>query len=304
MKRLYWLLAALIIFHGASRAYFKMTDDFRIANINDELPYRSEYATEDLRGAERKKLDSILSQNFHYIGKGAQSYVFGTEDEKYVIKFFKFKHHRPRMLVRILPPIGSLKEFKEKHYAKKYLKFHSAFKGYKLGFDSYRKECGLIAVHLNRTEGIYPEVHVRDKLGFPRTIGLDPIVFVVQERGVTFQVLQKKALLEGDLAKAKWQMRKIMNFFQNEYAMGLRDKDRCVMKNTGFVGDRVIRMDVGMLERDPTVSSLDKQVEYLAIARNEYHLWLSKNFPQYYDELLADFDDHLHGIYGDRYRNS
>src|SRR5205085_10468413 len=90
-KWIYALFAILIIF-GLSRLYYRLTDDFRIANITYDLPFTPPWKVPHLTLDEYKNLEKILSQTFSYIGKGAQCYAFKSEDGKFVLKFFKFKH--------------------------------------------------------------------------------------------------------------------------------------------------------------------------------------------------------------------
>ena len=41
-------------------------------------------------------LASILSQEFHYIGEGVQSYVFASADDQYVIKFVRHGRYKAK----------------------------------------------------------------------------------------------------------------------------------------------------------------------------------------------------------------
>src|ERR1700722_581245 len=99
IKFVWLILAGLLIFFPI-RAYYRWTDDFRIANITHDIPYHPEWDT-SLSHEELAQLKSILDQPFTYIGKGAQAYAFASEDGKYVLKFFKFKHLRPNTFLAL-----------------------------------------------------------------------------------------------------------------------------------------------------------------------------------------------------------
>jgi len=59
-----------------------------------------------LSDQEHQELAQILNQKFSYIGKGAQCYAFVSDDQLYVLKFFKFKHLKPNLLVDLIPSIA------------------------------------------------------------------------------------------------------------------------------------------------------------------------------------------------------
>ncbi|MBA2727519.1 MAG: hypothetical protein H0U49_05020, partial [Parachlamydiaceae bacterium] len=174
------VIAALALFAGV-RLYYSLTDDFRLANIRYDTPNRSEWQVPDQSAAEITHLNKILSQHFTYIGKGAQSYAFGSEDGKYVIKFFKFKHLRPSFWLDLLPPIFGLDNYKDKQYQRKERKLEGVFSGYRLAYLRHREDSGLLFIHLNHSENLFPPMTVIDKMGWHHSIPLDGVVFILQE---------------------------------------------------------------------------------------------------------------------------
>ena len=111
-QRLIWVVLLITITFFSSRVYYRLTDDFRIANMTYELPYNTDWEIEPLTHSEKENLHSILSQPFYYIGKGAQSYAFMSEDKKHVIKFFKFKHLRPNWFEKLVANVSLFEEYK------------------------------------------------------------------------------------------------------------------------------------------------------------------------------------------------
>src|SRR3989337_2234180 len=57
-------------------------------------------------------LDSMLSQRFHFLSKGRHTFVFRSEDDKYVIKFFRFHRYKTSVFFQI---------FKSMPYIDKYI---------------------------------------------------------------------------------------------------------------------------------------------------------------------------------------
>jgi len=81
----------------------KKTDGFSVARIHSTLPWNPAWETAPLPGEEQHELEQALSQKFHYLGCGGQCFAFSSEDERYVIKFFKHRIRNPYSLLLHLP---------------------------------------------------------------------------------------------------------------------------------------------------------------------------------------------------------
>jgi len=289
-KWLFVILTALMCF-GLVRVYYRVTDDFRLANMTYDIPHHQEWEIEPLAQAEQENLDKILNQKFYYLGKGAQSYVFTSEDQKYVIKFFKFKHLKPSLFVDLLPPAPPFADFKLKEKLRKDRKLHSVFNGYRLAYGVHKEETALVYLHLNKTDHLKRSVVVKDKIGLTHVIDLDSIVFLIQEKGETLRTVMQHALKKGDLATAKKRIRQIMDLYYAEYQKGIYDHDHGVMHNTGFVGEKPIHLDVGKLNRDAAIRDLAVYKKDLQIIYNKIDKWYKDNYPEYREELAKDMQD-------------
>src|ERR1700733_5386666 len=107
---LLWIMVVTVIVFFSIRAYYRWTDDFRLANITYDLPYNPQWETFP-SPEEYAQLASLLKQTFTYVGKGAQAYAFVSKDRKYVIKFFKFKHLKPNSLLEKLAGLPFITEY-------------------------------------------------------------------------------------------------------------------------------------------------------------------------------------------------
>lgn len=293
MKKFWIALAIFLVCACGMRAYFRLTDDFRIANISYELPYHPEWET-----SPAADLTEILKQPFSYIGKGSQSYAFASADGQYVLKFFKYKHLRPHWLVELLSPLPYFSNYQQKQTRRKARKLNHLFAGYHLAWESLRDESGLLFVHLNMTQGLYPKATVIDKIGLKRTIDLDSVVFIVQRKARTTRAVVDELLSHGDVATAQTRIRQILQLYALEYQRGIYDMDHGVMHNTGFVGEKPIHLDIGKLTREPRTADPafyrpDIQKVGLRIAA-----WLEASHPEHSDAMLRDLDQTLHELFG------
>lgn len=303
-KRLIWVtLTILVIFFGV-RVYYRLTDDFKIANMTYEMPHNSEWEVPPLTSVKRGELRVILQQPFSYVGKGAQSYVFVSQDKKYVIKFFKFKHLKPKWWVEALPAVPYFKEYREWQAARKKRLLNSVFSGYKLAYDVHKEETGLVFLHLNKTSDLDAKVTLIDKIGRKHMLGLDPIVFVIQENAKTTRLVMMDAIEKGDFALAKKRMAQIINLYLQEYGKGIYDRDHGVLHNTGFVGEKPIHLDVGKLTKEPNMQRPEIYRADLEKIGRKYEVWLKDNYPEAYSELMGFLKEKFTEIFGEEFEFS
>lgn len=280
-NRIKWIVILGISIFLLARLYYNVTDDFRLGNITFPLPYEKNWEVASLSTEQEKSLESILAQPFYYLGKGAQSYVFASEDGKYVLKFFKFKHLRPSFFIDSLPPIGFLKSYKEKQAARKERKLFGVFNSYKLAYEMDKIESGLIFIQLNTESNLVRYATVVDKIGIKRTIDLQNYPFILQYKGETLRTVVDKYLKEGDLQTAKTRLAQILDLYTQEYAKGIYDHDHGVMQNTGFIDTTPIHLDVGKLLKEEKMQNKSYARDDLELVVRNINSWVKKNYPQY-----------------------
>jgi hypothetical protein len=295
---LYSLLVALIIFIGF-RVYYRVTDDFRVSNINFPMPHHPEWEIHSLTEDEKAHLSAIFHQPFHYIGKGAQSYAFASGDDQYVIKFFKFKHLTPSLLVKLLPSIPPFENYKNFQIARKKRKLDDVFEGYRLAYHEDRDESGLLYIHLNPTPHLWnQDLVVHDKIGRKHAINLDQTVFVVQNKGRVLREILSEQLKEGNTSFAKQRIGQIFDLYLGEYSKGIFDHDHGVMRNVGFVGDKPIHLDIGKLKTNPSMKDPAVAKADLILVAKSLDTWIKANFPQYREQLMLEMEERISAVDG------
>lgn len=294
------IIAGLAVF-ALARIYYHLTDDFRLSNITYEIAPRHEWTSESPKGEQKTFIDSLLAQKFYYIGKGAQSYAFGSTDGKYVLKFFKFKHLRPSFWLDILPPMAGLQEYRDKQYQRKERKLEGVFFGYRLAFKMHKQESGLLYIHLNTTVGLFPTVAVFDKAGWEHKIPLDDVVFIIQDHAETARSVIHNLLKAGDLEAANKKIDSIFDLYLSEYHKGIFDNDHGVMRNVGFVGEQPIHLDVGKLKRNESIKEPANYAVDLSLVGNRMAGWLAKNEPDDFPALKSHIETKISLITGKQF---
>lgn len=282
---------------GLTRFYFRLTDDFRLANITYEMPYRQAWEVPPMTVEEHQQFDQILKQKFYYVGKGAQSYAFKSADDKYILKFFKFKHLKPSIFVDLLPSIGFLKAYKEKQIERKNRLLNSVFDGYRLAYDVHAIETGLIYIHLNKSNNLNKTVILKDKIGLESSIDLDKVPFILQEKVKTTRTVMTELMNDNNIPIVEQRIKQIFDLYLLEYSKGIYDRDHGVMHNTGFVGDKPVHLDVGKLTKDDRMKEKEYYKPDLLLIVNKFNVWFKANYPQHYPTLKAYMDSQMQAIF-------
>lgn len=291
LKRwIFGLVLASFLF-GAVRLYYRLTDDFRMGNITYQLPFEAPWEVPALTSEEHLQLSHLLNQKFSYIGKGAQCYAFVSEDQQYVLKFFKFKHLKPNLIVDLLPSIPPFKGFKQSCKERKQRKLIGVFNGYDLAYRENRQDSKLLYLHLLPTNNLQLQATVVDKIGLERQINLDDVVFLVQRKGETLRSRLNSLLKQGRLQEAEQAMATILEMYISEYRKGIFDHDHGVMHNTGFIGNQPFHLDVGKLNKDDRMQQVDVYKKDLEHVVWKMDVWVKSAYPQYYYEI-SDFLSH------------
>ncbi len=173
-----------------------------------------------------KKAAEILSQKFRYFDKGLQCYVFLSEDEKYVLKLFRFDRQRRFF--------SSKKQDLKNSF--------QLFESCKLANELAPEETGLVYLHLNLTQGKFPWLQAKDPLGRFFTIPLDRYRFALQRKAEPFAKTLFIALREGVLEQ---RVQEISALLEKRIEKGIGNRDPSLWRNFGFFETQAVEIDFG-----------------------------------------------------------
>lgn len=263
---------------GIERLSHFLTDDFGYANITSSLPYHSEW---DISLSEKKlnEAKKILDQPYSYLASGSQSYVFLSDDGKYVLKFFKHKRWRLSPLLEFLPLPAKL-DAKRAHWKKKKNEtVHATFGSCLTSYYTFPKETGTLFVHLNKTP-LDQTIILKDRIGFKHHIELSDVEFVLQRRAIPTDTYLLSLKQQGKTEEAEKALASLLAFTHERAQKGYSDKDPHLIRNFGFINDEAVEIDIGGFHHDPK-----KDLQYFhtqEIRRIERKLlpWLEENYPE------------------------
>jgi hypothetical protein len=250
MKKLFFISLLLLCGLGLvrlDRHFLKKNGGFCLHHVVTKLPYRAEWEAEFPKEAALP----LLEQKFYYLGKGHQSYVFESADGQVVLKFYRFPSHL-RLFPWLKHPFSyawSAKRQEIKAYNLQ--KLSDTFSSYRMAFQELREDCGLIAVHLNRSEDLRTFVVIVDQLGQEYAVDLDEVVFLLQKKA---ERIFPRWENQDSLGKQRM-AGEISQLIQRRCEKGIVDQDAILEKNYGWLGDRAIHIDVGRFAKVEELST-------------------------------------------------
>jgi hypothetical protein len=281
-----------LIFYLTANFCEKKTDGFSVAFIHSDLEYNPAWETQSIASTTQAELDKIFSQQFRYLGCGGQSFVFVSENDEYVIKFFKHRNFRkPYSYLLTLPLPGILELSRLRKLDKALFKINRDFSSYKLAYEELREESGLIYIHLNKGKQLKRSLKITDKMGIEHEIDLDRIEFIVQKRAEHLYSRINQLMASGDLKGAKQSLHAILEVIVSRCKKGIFDEDPRIHHNLGFIGSTAIFIDIGRFVRDPQRTLPSVYLNDLsAIISKRFYSWLEINHPTLLPVLLEELN--------------
>ena len=247
MRKIIW--GALLLCAGYalfSAALLRLTDGFCLSHIQSDLsycphretPYHNEVA-----------IQGLLKQNFYYLGKGSQCYVFESEDHDIVLKFFRFPRYRLHALAHHITAPSFLTDILKRRLREKQHKLEALFASCLLASQELRAETQILYLHLNKTEHLKQTVVLYDKLKRPFPIALDAYEFIIQKKGEQIYPYLTRLLQQGKKQEAQEALAHLTAILNTCLHKGIIDNDAMIHKNLGFRNHKAFFLDIGSFER-------------------------------------------------------
>jgi hypothetical protein len=297
MKKIKLTTFLLLCFFVASIAisWRFFTKGFRVHKIyskellKDSTPLNSQFINSRIMNSQIMNLriinPQILDQKFKYFSKGSQTYVFISEDKKYVLKFLALNKYEEPFRRKLF---GFLKSYRKKRKANRFRNFKSAIKSYKLAFENLKEETGILYTHFERTD-LNKKVTLIDNLGSSYKIDLNSTFFIIQKKAdllkPKIKKLSKKELLKKD------EMKKILkDYIDLSYKVvkkGIINRDSS-FKNSGYIENSFVEIDLGRFFK---IENSNKKTFFKNLEKYHfiYRRFLKKNYP----DLLVFFDEEV-----------
>lgn len=265
------VLLVLLLCIGLGYGIRRSNEGFSLSEIAPLFP--SAYT-----GAITPEVKSCLSQPFHYLGKGCQSYVFESEDKKSVLKLFKQKHLAPPTWLEKgawVPGLGGVVREKA---ARRALRVERLCASCKLAYEEMRRETGLLFVHLGEGASLGQEVVLIDKRGSRYKVALDQYAFLLQERGERIEEVFARIETEEAL---RTRLGQLMALVTLRCERGIADRDRSFAHNVAFHPEepRAFFIDVGQFYHEEGVTSKEGEARDIQKRFYDLRMWVEEAYP-------------------------
>ncbi len=297
LRRLFYLSCSVFLIYALGRTYYHFTGGFTIQNITSNFSFQPQWEIRPLTDPENTELKFALDQSYRYLAKGCQSYVFLSDDDKYILKFFKYQRYRLQPWLEYAPPLPAVIQYKKEKIEKKWNKLNSFVTSWKVAFDSLKNETGLVYVHLNKTDTLKNELLIKDKLGFHHLVNLDNMEFCIQYKAEMLCDYLMNLKKSDNLAESKLLIDSLLDLILSEYRKGIGDNDHALMQNTGVVNGKPIHIDVGQFVHNDLFKNPDYAHQELFTKTYKFKIWLK----EHYEELAIYLDQRLEMIIGSKY---
>ncbi len=281
-------LFLLSFFLGIDRFVHHESTHFTLRKINTSQKYSQEWEIPKLSAEEQSELDRILSQKFTYFSKGSQSYVFISEDKKFILKFLKQEKFRVKSWLAYLPL--SFNPYYQ-NYLFKTKMCKATFASCKTAFQELKNESGLIYVHLNKSRDLNKKITIFDKNGEQHAVDLDKTCFYVQKHAQLIYSRISELMHNHDQEGAKRIISSVFSLIDFLGKKGVFDNDPILRKNFGLIDDVAVQIDIGELRIDPQRQKTLAYKREVGSITNSFKIWIEKNYPElseHFENCLKD----------------
>ena len=250
---------------------------FNLHLIESQLETRAEWDAKI--SPDHDKFFYVVSQQaLEWVGRGANSFIFSTGDDRYVVKF----------LPAGAPPASEARGLFKKLFGKKTLsrkalaKLEDSCLSSRLCFDELRDETGLVYVHLNRTRAQIHGLKLIDSYGQSQRACGDDTCFVVQQKAKPL-IPTLTALMEAeDLQAAEQRIDQVFDLLIALARKGYVDGDEGLIPNNniGFVNGRAIYLDTFHFFRAKSLDVLERMRYECQLRLRPLEAWLLASYPQ------------------------
>jgi len=252
---------------GGGLYWITQEKGFSIGKISSSFEYNREWEVDSLPDKQHEILvHEVFPQKYHYLTEGNQSYVFVSEDQKYILKFFKIRSLTPKRL------------FKREKQAPLFPE--RIFNSYKNAYEDLRDETGLLYIHFNKTREFKTKVTLIDSQGKAHLLDIDNVEFVVQRRAQEVFDHLVELVKEEKYEELRISIHSFLQLIADRCQKGFVDPNLNLQHDFGFVGNHAIQLDCATLIRDNSMKyPLNFRYELMQVAER-LDDWAQESCPQ------------------------
>ncbi|HEY2811584.1 MAG TPA: hypothetical protein VGJ00_09385 [Rhabdochlamydiaceae bacterium] len=236
-------------------------------------------------------IQEIFSQRFYYLGSGNQCYIFASQDDKYVIKFFKMHKILPKNWLRDFP-FSLFEKYRLDNVEKRQKMLEDIFKSVKVAYEEFHEESGLVYLHLNKTRDLKKKIELIGFEGEKYIVDLDGKEFIIQKKAQKFCDYLLNLKTAGDEEKMRRPTREFLELIAKRCKCGYGDMNSCMRSNIGFMNGHVVFLDCFHFFVDDSLKSPQYFQKEILSAAEKISQWAE----QYYLELALILQEEAESV--------
>ncbi|NGX63120.1 MAG: hypothetical protein KR126chlam6_00527 [Candidatus Anoxychlamydiales bacterium] len=220
---------------------------------------------------------TVLSQDFHYLTRGRECFIFESADKKYVLKFFDSSRYYTKCFFPKTKLPKFLDDYRKKHYNRRSTKLQFNLSSAKLAFDRLKDDSALLFVNLNPTNVFENKVKVSNKYGKIFSLDINNIFFILQKKcDIFYQVYEKTK----DEAFKTYLINAFLEMVHNRTQKLIIDDDiGKKRKNWGLYNNKAVTIDIGRWYFDEKLATFEGYKKEMLKATKILRKYLSENEP-------------------------
>jgi hypothetical protein len=246
LKFLLFLFVFSLGFLGIKDFCQKKTRGFSLQKAISKEPFSQKNNSCTLSKEELVSLQKILSQPYHFFTRGLQCYVFVSEDDRYILKLFRWKQMETPFWTRYLPSFLTQKMLTEKNTKKEH-----DFASYKIAFEELKEETGTLFLHLAKTNYLNTSLCLFDPLNIRHDLPSDSIEFILQKKADLF-LPYLEAHRQTDPKELHRFFGKLKTVLEKRIEKQICDSDISLEYNMGVLNGEPVLFDIGNLTKGST----------------------------------------------------
>jgi hypothetical protein len=260
-----------VLFFALGKVSNKRTHGFSISKTRNNFPSTSPYLTQK-NNIDEELIRTLLKQRFHYYKRGAQSFVFLSEDGKTVLKIFNNRLKRLNAILSLVP-------WSTKNTEALKQRWNETSESYYIAKTMIPEETGLIYAHLNKESIAKQDITLIDPLGIEHQLSTLTTSFLLQKHSDLIYPVITQLMKDNKIDEAKKTIAALVFLQRSLHKKGISNHDPSIRKNVGILDGRCITVDVGRFvlqnnQKDDTTLANDSKW-----VLRRFRKWIAKTHP-------------------------
>lgn len=282
-KRLFYpvgsILCVYLLVIATHHAFFQRTSGFCIEKIKSNHSYDPRWETGPLTESQKELIEKLSKQTFSYLASGKACYAFVSEDQKYVIKFFKQKHMYPNPLYNKIPLPTKYRNLADQKKITRHMLREKTYKSYLIAYTVLKEETATQLLHLNKKKVIHKKFHFTDQHGEKFTIRLDKMEFLIQKKASPIFDTITEYMQKNQVEQAKNIIDDILSHVNKRSLKGVSDSDLNCENNLGVCDGKIVEIDIGEFTIDSSSQDQYIVLKEMKETTNDLKKWLTYHYP-------------------------